>query len=452
MRCLRDYPLTPPPRRLSDARRIRWRASDNRTVRVGRGFLSPNGACLRSALLRATLSCSTLLTLPQASVALQVSDVSDPFSGGLLHLSEAVTIRGAPVGGPELTAPRALLVDSDAIYVLDPAVHGVHRFDSVGRWLVTIGSEGEGPGEFRRPTDMGLSADTLWISDQVLGRLSLFDGESGSVIRTVQFRVAGARHVTTPRRILNSWILGIPQYYGTSAAELDSIPLILFDEKGGVRDTLAWQAIGRGTVSILIQTDPGSASGRGRLRINHPFDPRSLTAVDPRGRSMYIGTWRLDRHRNGDFELLRISGAADTVAKARLPFGRAPASRRDVDAYARTAHEGLPPNIRARLTARDLSRQLERQVPRPVHSTIDAMVAGEDGTIWLRKTAQGDVPSASRWVAYRFGAGFLGVAVLPAGQRLLAASGGLLWTVTEDGLGVPQITGWAISWPSGVEE
>lgn len=65
---------------------------------------------------------------------------------------------------------------------------------------------------------------------------------------------------------------------------------------------------------------------------------------------------------------------------------------------------------------------------------------------------KGTRPAASRWVAYRFGAGFLGVAVLPTGQRLLAASGGLLWTMTEDGLGIPQITGWTISWPSGGEE
>ena len=449
---LRDHSFTPRPRALPDARRRPWRASVNRMVRVGGTFLLPYGACLRSAHLLVTLSCSTSFVLPSASVALQGPGISDPFSGESLHLAKAVTIRGELVGDPELTAPRALLVDSGAIYVLDPTAHGVHRFDSLGRWLATIGSEGEGPGEFQRPTDMGWSADTLWVSDRELGRLSTFDRESGSVIRTVRFRVAGARHVTVPRRMLGSSILGIPQHYGTSAAGLDSVPLILFDEEGVVRDTLAWQAIGSGTVSILIQTDATGASERGTLKITHPFDLRSLAVADPRSRWMYIGTWRADRHRNADFELLKISGSGETVAMARLPFGRAPASRRDIDTYVRTAHEGLPRSIRETLTAREFSEQLARQVPRPVHTTIDAMVADEDGTVWFRKTAQGDAPSRSRWAAYRFGVGFLGFAVLPVGHRLLAASGGFLWTVIDDGLGIPQITGWTISWPAGIEE
>ena len=383
---------------------------------------------------------------------LQEPSAVDSFAKPRLRLTQTVLIRGTLTGDPELTAPRALLADSGNIYVLDPVVHGVHRFDSLGNWLSTIGTDGDGPGEFRRPTDMGWSADTLWVSDLALGRLTLFDPDSASTIREVQFRVGSLRSVTVPRRMIGASILGVPQFPSDASADVDSIPFLLLDEAGNVRDTLAWQAVGRGTISVSIDMGAGGdRSDYGTLTLNHPFDMRSLTAADPRGRWVYVGTWRTDFGGQSFLEVVKMSGTADTLGVVRLPFRRDVASQQDIDAYVRGAHRGLPEVVRARLTVRELGEELRSQVADPTQPTVDAMMTGDDQRIWFRKTMRtGDRQRQRQWMAYHFEEGYVGNVRLPTGHDLLAASGGLLWTVSRDGLGLPTIAGWTVSWPGPI--
>lgn len=69
-----------------------------------------------------------------AASALQIEDTPDPFAGAPLSLTAAVTIQASVAGDPQLTAPRAVLADSGNIFILDPPVNGVHRFDRTGEW------------------------------------------------------------------------------------------------------------------------------------------------------------------------------------------------------------------------------------------------------------------------------------------------------------------------------
>ncbi len=392
-----------------------------------------------------------ILGVPASTVlALQEPRGGDPFAGPPLRLTQTVLIRETPTGDPELTAPRALLTDASNIYVLDPVIFGVQRFDSFGNWLGTIGAEGDGPGEFRRPVNIGWSSDTLWVADLALGRLTLFDPESDSVVRNIQFRIASGKSVIVPQRMLGVSILGVPRYPSDVSANVDSVPFLLLDEDGSAQDTLAWQTTGRGTISILI--DMGSDGGRsdyGTLTLSHPFDIRSLTAADSKGRWIYVGTWRTDRDRQDVFELVQISKTADTLGVVQLPFRRVAASRGVLDSYAEGAHRGLPEIVRGRLSAERLREELLRQVEDPRQATVDAMLVGADQKIWFRKTMRaGD--EERQWTAYHFEQGFVGNVHLPLGHDLLAATGGLLWTVSRDGLGLPAITGWAVSWPESV--
>lgn len=61
------------------------------------------------------------------------------------------------------------------IYVLDSGNHRVQKFDRDGNYLLTIGREGEGPGEFTRLTDVFIDEqDTIFLSDR--RRVQIFDG------------------------------------------------------------------------------------------------------------------------------------------------------------------------------------------------------------------------------------------------------------------------------------
>ncbi len=402
-------------------------------------------------ILSVTIYCIASI-IPSETIALQVENVTDPFAGPLLSLTRAVTLRGSPVGHPHLTGPRAVLADSNDIFVLDPPIAGVHRFDHMGKWLNTIGREGDGPGEFRHPTEIGWLSDTLWVSDPRLGRLSFFDKYNGDFVRSVHFRFGADQSITVPRRMLGRLALGVPQLESRTVADSDSIPILLFNYDGILRDTLAWRIIGREAVAVSIKMNSErNSSGYGTLTVSHPFDSGSLFAADPHGRWIYTGTWRVDADDTSYFELLQITAATDTATVARLPFPRIAVSRRDVELYADQVHGRLPETVRSRLSAGELREHLLREVTQPTRSTIDAMIAGDSETIWFRRMPQEEDTTSFTWVAYRLGRGFLGVVSSPEGHRIFGESGGMLWTTSEDGLGLPMVTGWRVSWPTPLE-
>ena len=262
---------------------------------------------------------SALVVLKCAAAAGQAPERVTPFSETPLHLERQVEIRGTEQGDAELTAPRSILTDSSYIYVLDSAAFGVHRFDRHGRWETTIGKEGEGPGEFRRPMAMGWLGDTLWVADRGLSRLSFFSPD-GVFLRSLRFSIISGPAVVMPRRALQgARVVSVPYVPTRSTLAIDSLPVLLLDEEGAIRDTLAWQALGQ--VAVVVATSSGVGdSGDRTLSISHPFDRRSLLTYDPLSRWLDLGTWR--PAEESSFELLRITAEADTIVSVRLPLGR----------------------------------------------------------------------------------------------------------------------------------
>lgn len=375
--------------------------------------------------------------LPLEGAAGQRMEFGEP----RIHLDRHVVIRGAAAVAPELTAPRAILADSRHIDVLDPTAFGVHRFDPDGVWLRTIGRRGDGPGEFQRPVAMGRIADTLWVADRTLNRLSFLDRD-GAFIRSVTFGIIEGPTLTGPRRALTgSRIASVPYVGATSVGGVDSLPVLIHADDGTIRDTLAWQALGRPTVTVTTPPRSGERTPR-TMSIGHPFDQRSLVAYDPLGRWIDIGTWRPHADGVDRLRVVRTAAAGDTMAVIELPFERTPVASREVRAYARRIHPGLPPVFRARVTAASLARAFLEQIARPSEPSVDAMVVAEDGVLWFRKTNRSPDAEGERWIAYRPARGFSGWIGLSAGEYLTAATGGLLWTVRRDELDLPTITGW----------
>lgn len=372
---------------------------------------------------------------PLAVVGQPVTD-DDPFRGEPLGLRPQVEIRAMIDGGPELTMPRSVLADSLHIYVLDPASFGVHRFDRAGAWLSTIGAEGDGPGEFRRLDGMGWRSDTLWVSDGRLARLSFFDRD-GVLLRSVRLSVADGSVSWRPSGVLGARITGSFGLSPDLAAATDSIPIAVFDEDGTVADTLAWRITGRGVVSFRTASRQSS--------LQYPFDRRGLMAFDPRRRWLYLATWRVGATGADRLELVRITAAGDTAARMTLPLGRIPVSARDVRSYARAQYEERPERMRSGLSVEDMVQAFLRHHENPSETHVDAMIASEEGTLWLRKTDRTADGAPQRWAGYEPDAGFLGFVQFPPGHQLLAAADGLLWTRGEGAFGLPTITGWEIA-------
>lgn len=74
-----------------------------------------------------------------------------------------------------LAAPFHMKVDEDGkVYVLDWQDSRILVFDGDGQHLRTLGSEGSGPGELRRPGGLWIYGDTLRVADAGNGRLQLW--------------------------------------------------------------------------------------------------------------------------------------------------------------------------------------------------------------------------------------------------------------------------------------
>jgi hypothetical protein len=72
------------------------------------------------------------------------------------------------------------------IYVADRRLAEIRKFDKDGRYLLTFGRKGQGPGEFQsiRVLSIG-SRDEVIVFDDMLGRVSLFseNGELGTTTK-----------------------------------------------------------------------------------------------------------------------------------------------------------------------------------------------------------------------------------------------------------------------------
>ena len=434
--------------RISEGCRVRRRPS------LGDGYRSSPSHCFdRRRIIRCawTTALTLLMALaPLSPAATQTREPFDPYTGVRLGLQEQVRIRATVGGGPELTAPRALLIDSRYIYVLDPTAFGIHRFDSRGRWLNTIGRPGDGPGEFRNPSAIGWLSDTLWVADQGLSRLSFFD-QDGLFLRSVRFSIISGRELLIPQRALaGDRIAGVPYITPQAAVRLDSLPVLLFDDDGIIQDTLAWRSLGHVAVSIAVPARNGEngESPAETMAIRHPFDLRGFLAWDPWSRWIYVANWRKFIDGETGLELLQVSATGDTVVAVGLPMSRLTVSGREIRSLAREIHAGLPESVRFRVSAQEVAEAFLQQIARPTHAPVDGMIASEDGTVWFgkggRSGTEGETPD--RWAAYQLDHGFAGFVELPLGHSLLSATEGMLWTASFDSLDLVSIVGWRVKW------
>ena len=114
--------------------------------------------------------------------------------GWRLGTEPTLTI-GLVEGDPNYMFERislALRLEDGTFVVGERGANEIRLFDAAGVYIRTLGGNGEGPGEFGLLYEVWARGDTIWASDNLLRRVSVFE-RGGDVLETIRVEAAPGR-------------------------------------------------------------------------------------------------------------------------------------------------------------------------------------------------------------------------------------------------------------------
>jgi len=345
---------------------------------------------------------------------------------GATDIAEAELRFGSVEGDPNLVFGdvRGVEADQDGnIYVLDYLASEIRVFDSAGRFLRTLASEGQGPGELSEANGMILRGDSiLWVQDHSKWMMIGLDLK-GEELARVPMHVLSYGYVWSGTVDNAGWFWKptshtdrdgpfIPEdglFEGTFRMFLKS-----FDpETSAVDSVYLGDGVGRSLVTL-----------NGRLFLSIPFDPKRITTVDPDG-----GFWQV---HTAAYRLARLNEAGDTTLVVEVEADPLPVEPEDHAAFLSQFGENDPDRRRS-------AEQAVEFIP-SVKPIIRGMFMDDTGQVWVqREVRQGAKPHFDIFDRAGEFRGSIQLAFSPAPYRPIRVRHGFLYTVELDALDVPSI-------------
>jgi hypothetical protein len=270
--------------------------------------------------------------------------------------------------------------EAGVIYVADAFGSSVRAYDASGAYLSTVGSEGDGPGEFRYLLGLDLDPDGHLL---VRGapRISVFArGPTGAVtdslVRTLPVEPGLADRSVRGKAVGRGYFA--PSYYWEG-----------FQRRGYFY--LAHDSVGRITDTVFVPpfADP-ETTGVANYPVNDqgfgvnvdginraPFEPRPSWDVDRRGRVVFAPGDR--------YEIVQVGPRGDTVWSVRRSVAAREIpvpERRDSAAEFNARLDSVPVSIDDVRGMSAMARR--RELPATLPAIIGIQVA-EDGDLWVRR-------------------------------------------------------------------
>lgn len=359
----------------------------------------------------------------------------DPLSG----LPEVVPTEALRLGGPDAPEPLAFEAspaftvgrDGD-LFVLHRTRGSVARVGRDGEPVRWIGSRGPGPGEFQSPGGLGLAGDTLWVRDFPSPRIVLFD-ESGehvdSRLAPYAFGYAFANPQGASALVHGGRLLVVP---GASVLGIEGsieLPVLL-----GFPGSVAWDTL------FAVRSPRGQIGG---IQVPRPPEP-PLFSVSPGGSRIVVVDWPNAAEGEVRIVIRDLEAGASREISLGLPSLPVTPQVRDsiVDAVGRHMDGVVGRALDAGIPASELPDTDRTEIMQALslpdyRSPMDGVVAGRDGTTWLRPSG-----GEGRWLVLApDGDPWFTVPFRP-GTDLRHASSTEAWTTEEDELGVAYIVRW----------
>lgn len=291
--------------------------------------------------------------------------------------------------------------------------------DSLGQHVLSLGRAGDGPGEFRRPVQVGFTDGELWIGDLIGGRLTRFDAG----FRALSTRPHGTIGVPFLMSGGSVWMLQTPSVDERPAQRSTRIVRHHPAPSGGPMklDTIFERETGG--LSTLPARSPAEDVGE------QPFDDGLLVAISNAGVGAIVVDRSVGTEARSSVKLLRLNERGEKSWEVVLPRLLSPPPRGLVEwEIARRVEPRLQREPRPLRSMVESGVRRNLVIP-PLAPAISVAFLDASGVAWLRGV------SDSRSVAWtRVGADgkLLGDVILPHGATLIWAAGANLCIQQRD--------------------
>lgn len=351
-----------------------------------------------------------------------------------LRLEEVGRFGSQDEAGAALTAVAGVLPSGSSVLVLESTPPRVAVFSMDGEWQGEIGREGDGPGELRGPTALGVRGGLIWVADQRGARLEFFRPD-GTAERSERWTVPADPEGSAA-------IPWAPLADGTFLAAPSGVPFgALFRGEVDHRSYFRVSAGGADSKLIyreeIVPSDFGSADVSGRQAVVlHPHPQAPLVRVDPLGRGLLVVTRRNRDEADGPaFRVQRIDAEGEVQQDWRFPYTPISADGwrdRFRTQFGERMQEQSGTVDQALLSAIDDALSDIGTLP-----PITDAVPGEDGSFWLRREDTGATQVG--WELYSGEGALIGRTVLSEAATILRVSAEEVWAVEPDEYDVPYV-------------
>lgn len=190
--------------------------------------------------------------------------------------------------------------DAGNVYLLDAQLHEVRVFDADGNFVTVVGREGEGPGEFRRPSDLVVwPGGGIGVAQRMPGKL-VHLGMDGTPEGDISASLGGDASfilLNGVQRVGDRfafWTV-VPDR-GTSAMTLHGTVTLADPDGTPIRTILEGTSRRDFANPKVVETEPGPFSfvwetgPDGRVYVSERFDRYEVRVLDPEGEPVHVIT------------------------------------------------------------------------------------------------------------------------------------------------------------------
>jgi hypothetical protein len=290
-------------------------------------------------------------------------------------------------------------------------------FGRDGHFLRAVGRKGSGPGEFQAPRVIGRRADSLWIWDSALARITVFDS-NGEFRRTIMLPIAGQGTLLNDGRVTVHTV----RNYSNIGPKRNFLSVRPIDQVHSRAELPMYNAEYRYGV-LQYQRDGASMVGI------QPFEDGPLFVAVLDGSGFILVNRDVRAGAKPAFTVEKIGTHGESVFSVRVPYRPQAVTERHLKAAVGFLATQGPPT-----TDPGLERAIRAAIRVPGHlPPVTSINPGADGTIWLRR--EESTAMTVLWTVLSPSGDML--FDIPLDKRIspLAATRSGFWTVreTEDG-------------------